>query len=216
MASLLHLSCASILPHSPSFRYPQNHARSSILFPLFCSKTFYNTPNLLPYHRGTLCNQKSILAKSKREGEGEGEGEGERQDEFIPSEEREEEVITEEEEEERDKGQRKFEEEDVLEEKGRGQDQAHGQGEGENDDDSFDDVGGEEIFASGSGITKRRRRRKRGTCEHVVAECRVETISWRERLVIASILIEAPPLTVWKVLTDYEKLSDFIPNLVYR
>lgn len=46
------------------------------------------------------------------------------------------------------------------------------------------------------------------------AECRVETVSWRERRITASILVEATEEKVWEVLTDYERLAEFIPNLV--
>eukprot|EP00250_Pteridium_aquilinum_P019919 c24624_g1_i1 orf=315-2870(-) len=46
------------------------------------------------------------------------------------------------------------------------------------------------------------------------AECHVEVVSWRERRITASIEIEASPQRVWEVLTDYERLSEFIPNLI--
>ncbi|KAJ4749091.1 polyketide cyclase/dehydrase/lipid transporter [Rhynchospora pubera] len=45
--------------------------------------------------------------------------------------------------------------------------------------------------------------------------CDVHVISWRERAVHASILVHADVDSVWSVLTDYERLADFIPNLVY-
>ncbi|KAJ1704578.1 hypothetical protein LUZ63_004357 [Rhynchospora breviuscula] len=45
--------------------------------------------------------------------------------------------------------------------------------------------------------------------------CDVHVISWRERAVHASILVNADVDSVWSVLTDYERLADFIPNLVY-
>lgn len=46
--------------------------------------------------------------------------------------------------------------------------------------------------------------------------CDVQVISWRERAVHASIVVNAHVDSVWSVLTDYERLADFIPNLVYR
>lgn len=46
------------------------------------------------------------------------------------------------------------------------------------------------------------------------AECHVEVISWRERRITASVVVDASPQRVWDVLTDYERLSEFIPNLV--
>lgn len=45
-------------------------------------------------------------------------------------------------------------------------------------------------------------------------DCHVEVISWRERRITASIVIDASIQRVWQVLTDYERLSEFIPNLV--
>ncbi|GLT97423.1 hypothetical protein SLE2022_149900 [Rubroshorea leprosula] len=44
--------------------------------------------------------------------------------------------------------------------------------------------------------------------------CLVEVISWRERRIKAEILVNADVDSVWKALTDYEHLADFIPNLV--
>ncbi|KAG9444031.1 hypothetical protein H6P81_015371 [Aristolochia fimbriata] len=44
--------------------------------------------------------------------------------------------------------------------------------------------------------------------------CEVDVVSWRERRVRAWISVEADVESVWNVLTDYEKLADFIPNLV--
>lgn len=46
--------------------------------------------------------------------------------------------------------------------------------------------------------------------------CEVEVVSWRERRVRAWVLVDADADTVWGVLTDYEQLADFIPNLVCR
>ncbi|XP_034691918.1 uncharacterized protein LOC117919017 isoform X1 [Vitis riparia] len=44
--------------------------------------------------------------------------------------------------------------------------------------------------------------------------CEVEVISWRERRIKAEILVNADIESVWDALTDYERLADFIPNLV--
>lgn len=46
--------------------------------------------------------------------------------------------------------------------------------------------------------------------------CEVEVISWRERRIKAEILVNADVESVWDALTDYERLADFIPNLVCR
>lgn len=54
------------------------------------------------------------------------------------------------------------------------------------------------------------------TCEEREVHCQVEVVSWRERHISASICIEATPQRVWNVLTDYERLSEFVPNLVRR
>ncbi|XP_031473417.1 uncharacterized protein LOC116245933 isoform X1 [Nymphaea colorata] len=50
--------------------------------------------------------------------------------------------------------------------------------------------------------------------ENKGVHCEVEVISWRERRIKASITVEEDEEAVWKVLTDYEKLADFVPNLV--
>ncbi|ERN08628.1 hypothetical protein AMTR_s00017p00186830 [Amborella trichopoda] len=47
-------------------------------------------------------------------------------------------------------------------------------------------------------------------------QCEVQVVSWRERGVRGWVEIEAHEETVWNVLTDYERLADFIPNLVCR
>ncbi|XP_052188806.1 uncharacterized protein LOC127799110 isoform X2 [Diospyros lotus] len=44
--------------------------------------------------------------------------------------------------------------------------------------------------------------------------CEVEVISWRERRVKAQVLVNSDIELVWNALTDYERLADFIPNLV--
>ncbi|KAL6007647.1 hypothetical protein ACLOJK_033147 [Asimina triloba] len=43
--------------------------------------------------------------------------------------------------------------------------------------------------------------------------CEVDVVSWRERRIRAWISVAADVETVWNVLTDYERLADFIPNL---
>ncbi|XP_020705996.1 uncharacterized protein LOC110116660 isoform X1 [Dendrobium catenatum] len=43
----------------------------------------------------------------------------------------------------------------------------------------------------------------------------VDVVSWRERRIRAKVLVHADVDTVWTVLTDYERLADFIPNLIY-
>ncbi|KAG8373666.1 hypothetical protein BUALT_Bualt11G0048200 [Buddleja alternifolia] len=45
-------------------------------------------------------------------------------------------------------------------------------------------------------------------------KCGVEVISWRERRIKAEISVNADVHSVWNALTDYERLADFIPNLV--
>ncbi|KAF8411776.1 hypothetical protein HHK36_004335 [Tetracentron sinense] len=44
--------------------------------------------------------------------------------------------------------------------------------------------------------------------------CEVDVISWRERRIKATVLVYADLESVWNALTDYERLADFIPNLV--
>ncbi|CAD6342814.1 unnamed protein product [Miscanthus lutarioriparius] len=45
-------------------------------------------------------------------------------------------------------------------------------------------------------------------------KCDVDVVSWRERRVLASVPVAADADTLWQVITDYERLADFIPNLV--
>ncbi|KAH9551058.1 hypothetical protein CY35_10G104200 [Sphagnum magellanicum] len=45
-------------------------------------------------------------------------------------------------------------------------------------------------------------------------QCQVEAVSWRERHISASVHIAASEAHVWKVLTDYERLAEFVPNLI--
>ncbi|XP_021772641.1 uncharacterized protein LOC110736661 [Chenopodium quinoa] len=44
--------------------------------------------------------------------------------------------------------------------------------------------------------------------------CEVEVISWRERRIKAEITVNSDVESVWNALTDYERLADFVPNLV--
>ncbi|NMG07044.1 SRPBCC family protein [Brasilonema sp. UFV-L1] len=44
-------------------------------------------------------------------------------------------------------------------------------------------------------------------------EVQIETIQERQRQITAKLQIPQPVEQVWKVLTDYEALADFIPNL---
>lgn len=44
----------------------------------------------------------------------------------------------------------------------------------------------------------------------------VQVVSWRERRIKAEVVVDADVNSVWDALTDYEKLADFIPNLVSR
>lgn len=46
--------------------------------------------------------------------------------------------------------------------------------------------------------------------------CEVDVVSWRERTIRAWVSVSADVESVWSVLTDYERLADFIPNLVCR
>lgn len=46
--------------------------------------------------------------------------------------------------------------------------------------------------------------------------CEVEVVSWRERRIKAETLVHADVESVWNALTDYERLADFVPNLVSR
>lgn len=47
-----------------------------------------------------------------------------------------------------------------------------------------------------------------------LVHCEVEVISWRERRIKAQICVHAHIQSVWNALTDYERLADYIPNLV--
>ena len=60
---------------------------------------------------------------------------------------------------------------------------------------------------SGLGFDERGERKVR---------CEVDVISWRERRIRGEIWVDSDSQSVWNVLTDYERLADFIPNLVWR
>ncbi|KAL2631523.1 hypothetical protein R1flu_016209 [Riccia fluitans] len=47
-----------------------------------------------------------------------------------------------------------------------------------------------------------------------IVDVEVEVVSWRERHIKAHICVEASDQMVWDVLTDYERLAEFIPNLI--
>ena len=44
----------------------------------------------------------------------------------------------------------------------------------------------------------------------------VKTLEKNSRRIESRIPVDASLDTVWNILTDYERLADFIPNLVYR
>ncbi|XP_024312340.1 uncharacterized protein LOC100844212 isoform X2 [Brachypodium distachyon] len=46
-------------------------------------------------------------------------------------------------------------------------------------------------------------------------QCDVDVVSWRERRVFASVAVAADVDTVWRIITDYERLAEFVPNLVH-
>nr|CAB3492538.1 unnamed protein product [Digitaria exilis] len=46
-------------------------------------------------------------------------------------------------------------------------------------------------------------------------KCDVDVVSWRERRIVGSVAVAADVDTLWQVITDYERLADFIPNLVH-
>ncbi|XP_062094366.1 uncharacterized protein LOC133800421 isoform X2 [Humulus lupulus] len=50
--------------------------------------------------------------------------------------------------------------------------------------------------------------------EEINVHCEVEVVSWRERRIKAETLVHADVESVWNALTDYERLADFVPNLV--
>ncbi|GAQ84260.1 hypothetical protein KFL_001820130 [Klebsormidium nitens] len=52
-----------------------------------------------------------------------------------------------------------------------------------------------------------------GAAEAQRVECKIETVAWRKRHISASVEVAASAERVWRVLTDYERLAEFIPNL---
>ncbi|KAK9673207.1 hypothetical protein RND81_12G153300 [Saponaria officinalis] len=68
-------------------------------------------------------------------------------------------------------------------------------------------------FESG-GERDSRVREERESRERIV-NCEVEVVSWRERRIKAEICVNSDVESVWNALTDYERLADFVPNLIY-
>uniref|UniRef100_A0A7N0RD58 Coenzyme Q-binding protein COQ10 START domain-containing protein n=1 Tax=Kalanchoe fedtschenkoi TaxID=63787 RepID=A0A7N0RD58_KALFE len=64
--------------------------------------------------------------------------------------------------------------------------------------------GGEEGEEDGGGEAAERK-----------VHCEVETVSWRERRIKAEVVVNAGVEKVWNAVTDYERLADYIPNLIY-
>ncbi|XP_074311640.1 uncharacterized protein LOC141647388 [Silene latifolia] len=64
-------------------------------------------------------------------------------------------------------------------------------------------------FEMGGGREEERESRERQV------NCEVEVVSWRERRIKAEISVNSDVDSVWNALTDYERLADFVPNLVY-
>ncbi|KAF6152767.1 hypothetical protein GIB67_004596 [Kingdonia uniflora] len=50
--------------------------------------------------------------------------------------------------------------------------------------------------------------------EDRMVHCEVDVISWRERRIRGTVVVLADIECVWTALTDYERLADFIPNLL--
>ncbi|KAL9234989.1 hypothetical protein vseg_009795 [Gypsophila vaccaria] len=57
--------------------------------------------------------------------------------------------------------------------------------------------------------------RARGEERERTVNCEVEVVSWRERRIKAEISVNSDVESVWNALTDYERLADFVPNLIY-
>ncbi|XP_040378572.1 uncharacterized protein LOC102700516 [Oryza brachyantha] len=71
-----------------------------------------------------------------------------------------------------------------------------------------------QYHGGGGGSGRKRAAGSDGRAGHSV-QCDVDVVSWRERRVFASVAVAADVDTVWRVITDYERLADFIPNLVH-
>ncbi|PWA69416.1 cyclase/dehydrase [Artemisia annua] len=65
------------------------------------------------------------------------------------------------------------------------------------------EISAEEVVLNEEGGKKRK------------VKCEVEVISWRERRVKSQVEVDADVESVWTALTDYERLADFIPNLIF-
>ncbi|KAK9167579.1 hypothetical protein Scep_002770 [Stephania cephalantha] len=83
---------------------------------------------------------------------------------------------------------------------------------------SLSDAHGDERRESRGGAGRQRRwRREDGDEAEAEAEevhCEVEVVSWRERRVRATLSVSADVDSVWTAITDYERLADYVPNLV--
>ncbi|CAA6663806.1 unnamed protein product [Spirodela intermedia] len=69
--------------------------------------------------------------------------------------------------------------------------------------------------SSGSGADRKKPREGRHQIERGEELCEVDVVSWRERRIKARVPVAADVESVWSVLTDYERLANFIPNLIY-
>ncbi|KAJ0502563.1 putative coenzyme Q-binding protein COQ10, START [Helianthus annuus] len=70
---------------------------------------------------------------------------------------------------------------------------------------SINGISAEEVVLYEEGGRKKRK-----------VKCEVEVVSWRERRVKSEVVVDADVDSVWNALTDYERLADFIPNLIFR
>ncbi|PWA55170.1 START-like domain-containing protein [Artemisia annua] len=74
---------------------------------------------------------------------------------------------------------------------------------GMNNERLKNEISAEEVVLNEEGGRKRK------------VKCEVEVISWRERRVKSQVEVDADVESVWTALTDYERLADFIPNLIF-
>ena len=70
--------------------------------------------------------------------------------------------------------------------------------------------------ANGGGADRRKVREVLHQIGRAEEICEVDVVSWRERRIKARVLVAADVDSVWSVLTDYERLANFIPNLIFR
>lgn len=70
--------------------------------------------------------------------------------------------------------------------------------------------------SNGNGADRRKLSEGRHPIERGEELCEVDVVSWRERRIKARVPVAADVESVWSVLTDYERLANFIPNLIYR